>query len=116
MKQIERGELYMVDLSPTVGSEQGGYRPAIILQNDVGNAHSPTTLICPLTTQTKRLGVTQVVLLPDECGIAQRSTALCEQIRVIDKSRLGRRIGSKVPAYKLRELEEKILVSFGIDV
>lgn len=82
---IKRGQIYYADLSPARGSEQGGVRPVLIVQNDIGNKHSPTVIMCPLTTQIKNPLPTHVTLVG---GICAGSTVLCEQVRTIDKSRL----------------------------
>ena len=82
---IKRGQVYYADLSPVVGSEQGGMRPVVIVQNDIGNKHSPTVIICPLTTQIKNPLPTHATLIYGKC---KGSTVLCEQPRCIDKRRL----------------------------
>ena len=81
---VYRGEIYLIDLSGQVGSEQSGVRPAIILQNDSGNEHSPTTIIAPLTSRSKNMSATHVILSPEDAGVTKESTVLCEQVRVID--------------------------------
>ena len=88
---IKRGEIYYADLSPVIGSEQGGIRPVLIVQNDVGNKHSPTTIVAPLTTQIKHKLPTHFdVQMPN----GKKSTVLMEQLRVIDKTRIqGKPIG-----------------------
>lgn len=111
---IRRGDIYLVDLSANLGSEQGGLRPAVVVQNDVGNQYAPTTIICPLTTQKKSLSVTHVDLSPKDCGIRQESTVLCEQVRVIDKARIKKKLGEIQNKEKINAINQKILVSFGI--
>lgn len=113
-KAVRRGEIYLVDLSERVGSEQGGLRPAVIIQNDKGNKFSPTTIICPLTSKNKQMKETHVVLTPDDSGVKMNSTVLCEQIITIDKSRIKARVGKIRDPQKLCDIEEKILISFGI--
>ena len=110
---IQRGDIYLVNLNDQVGSEQGGIRPAVIVQNEIGNNFSPTTLICPLTTKKKSLSVTHVDLSKDSDGVAMDSTVLCEQIRVIDKSRIVKKLG-QIDRDKLNDINKKILVSLGI--
>ena len=83
---IKRGQVWYADLSPVRGSEQGGMRPVVIVQNDIGNAHSPTVIVCPLTTQVKRPLPTHTTLTRGRC---KGSTVLCEQIRTLDKCRLS---------------------------
>lgn len=82
---IKRGQIWYADLSPVRGSEQGGLRPVVIVQNNVGNKHSPTVIICPMTSQVKKPLPTHATLVYGKCA---GSTLLCEQVRVIDKSRL----------------------------
>ena len=111
---ILRGEIYLVDLSNQVGSEQGGVRPAVVMQNDQGNLYSPTTIVCPLTSQTKYMKATHVLLAPEDAGLLKHSTVLCEQVRTIDKSRIKRRVAKINNPQKLADIEKKILISFGI--
>ncbi|WP_066638295.1 type II toxin-antitoxin system PemK/MazF family toxin [Desulfolucanica intricata] len=86
---IRRGEIYFADLSPVVGSEQGGTRPVLILQNDIGNQYSPTTIIAAITSQIAKAKLpTHVEMDPLACGLEKKSVVLLEQIRTIDKSRL----------------------------
>lgn len=113
---IHRGEIYLIDLSNQVGSEQGGVRPAIIVQNEIGNLHSPTTIVCPLTSKKKTMSATHVALSPDDAGIIQDSTVLCEQVRVIDKARIRKKVGEVKNKQKIEDINQKILVSFGIGV
>lgn len=114
---MHRGEIYLVDLtSYSVGSEQSGIRPALIVQNEVGNAKSPTTIVCPLTSQHKPSMETHVKLTPSDCGIIKESTLLCEQIRVVDKSRLRRKVGEVVNQKKIEDINRTLMVSIGIGV
>ena len=86
---IKRGEIYYADLSPVVGSEQGGIRPVLIVQNDVGNRHSPTVIAAAITSQKEKAKLpTHIELSADGCGLAKDSVVLLEQIRTIDKKRL----------------------------
>ena len=86
---VKRGELYYADLSPVVGSEQGGVRPCLIVQNDVGNKYSPTTILAPLTTRkTKAVLPTHVNICHEGTGLKSDSLVLLEQVRIIDKERL----------------------------
>ena len=111
---VRRGGIYLVDLRGRVGSEQGGLRPVVVMQNDKGNKFSPTTIICPLTSKTKSMDVTHVMLSPNDCGILQSSIVLCEQVRVIDKSRIRKEVGHIIAEDKLIDIEKKIMLSFGI--
>jgi mRNA interferase MazF len=112
---MHRGEIYLVDLNNHVGSEQTGIRPAIIVQNDAGNSHSPTTIICPLTSQRKPSMMTHVALSPKDCGIIKESIVLCEQICVIDKSLVKKKLGEVRNKAKIEEFNKKLLISIGIE-
>ena len=111
---MRRGEIYLVDLTSHVGSEQSGIRPALIVQNERGNQYSPTTIICPLTSQQKPTLATHTLLTPSDCGIIKDSTVLCEQIRVVDKSRIVRKLGEVVNQEKIRDINRKLMLSIGI--
>lgn len=89
----KRFEIYYANLDPVIGSEQGGHRPVLVIQNDVGNAHSPTTIVALITTAPTKHTIPTHVWLNPSCGLPRNSMVLCEQIRTIDKSRLGRRVG-----------------------
>ena len=84
--QVKRGQIYYADLSPVVGSEQGGMRPVLIVSNDIGNKHSPVVTICPLTSRVKTPLPTHMTMLRKYRRI--EGTVLCEQARTIDKRRL----------------------------
>ncbi len=89
---INKGDVYYANLNPVIGSEQGGIRPVVILQNDIGNKYSPTTIVAPMTTKSKTYVPMHVRL--KESFLAKRSTLLLEQIRTIDKRWLIKKIGS----------------------
>ena len=91
-EMINKGDVYYADLNPVIGSEQGGIRPVVILQNDIGNRYSPTTIVAPMTTKTKTYVPMHVKLKED--FLAKSSTLLLEQIRTIDKRRLIKKMGS----------------------
>ena len=111
---IKRGELYLADLSPIVGSEQGGKRPVLIVQNNVGNRFSPTIIVAAVTTHVEKNRLpTHIFLNGEECGLNQDSIVLLEQIRTIDKSRLGAKIGS-VPTQVLKAVDYALLISLGV--
>lgn len=112
-RPILRGEIYYADLHPVKGSEQGGRRPVLILQNDIGNKHSPTTIVCVITSKSKTDIPTHVVLGP-RFGLTQDSMALLEQIRTIDKTRLREFVGTVDDPEILRRLDETIHISFGL--
>ena len=91
---VKRGEIYYADLSPVVGSEQGGVRPVLIVQNDVGNRYSPTVIAAAITSQRDKNRLpTHIELQADKCGLAKDSIVLLEQIRTIDKKRLKDKTG-----------------------
>lgn len=111
---IKRGEIYLVDLTDALGSEQSGVRPAVIVQNDIGNSHSPTTLIVPLTSKTKtKMSPTHVTIRPED-GVKCVSEAECEQARVADQVRLKRYIGTINNEEVLKEINQKLMVAFGL--
>ena len=110
--QVLRGEIYYADLSPSYGSEQGGLRPVLIVQNDVGNRHAPTTIIAPLTSRlTKKPLPTHVEFTTTY--LKDTSVALLEQIRTIDKSRLKQRMGW-VSAEVMTEVDRALKISLGL--
>lgn len=113
-EKIYRGDIYLANLNPYKGSEQGGKRPVIIIQNDVGNHYSPTVIVTAVTSRffKKRALPTHVPLDNEE--LEKNSLALLEQIRTIDKSRLIRKIGS-VPEEKMKEIGAAIHVSLDLN-
>ena len=111
---IKRGDIYYADLSPVVGSEQGGIRPVLIVQNDVGNRYSPTVIAAALTSkQTKANLPTQIPNKAQNTGLLTDSVVLLEQIRTIDKRRLKEKMGS-VTEGSMKEINNAISVSFGL--
>ncbi len=112
---IKRGELYYADLSPVVGSEQGGIRPVLVVQNDVGNKHSPTIIAAAVTSKINKAKLPTHIELPCAYGLAKDSVILLEQIRTLDKRRLKERIGELPPATMLR-VNKAILISLGFPV
>lgn len=112
-KQVFKGEIYLVDLTGHIGSEQSGIRPALIIQNDVGNKYSPTTIVVTLTTKGKKKLPTHLYLKPYNCGIKEDSIALFEQIFTIDKKRLIRKVG-QVTNDMLDEINNMTKISFGL--
>lgn len=113
-KQVKRGEIYYADLSPVVGSEQGGVRPVVILQNDVGNHYSPTVIVAAITTQVQKNNLpTHVLLASDETSLAHNSMILLEQVRTIDKQRLQDRI-AQLRAPRMRQVDRALKVSLGL--
>ena len=110
---IHRGELYYADLNPVVGSEQGGIRPVLILQNEVGNWFSPTVIVAAVTAKSSKPCLQTHVLVGTDSGLRQPSVILTEQIRTIDKSRLLDRIGVLSPE-KQEQVDRALLVSFAL--
>ena len=112
---IKRGELYYADLSPVVGSEQGGVRPILIVQNDTGNKYSPTIIAAAITSQlTKAKLPTHIEINAHEFGLSKDSVILLEQIRTLDKRRLKERIG-KLPEITMRKVNVALLISLGFN-
>ena len=113
---IKRGEIYYADLSPVVGSEQGGVRPVLIVQNDVGNKYSPTVIVAAITSQCgKNKLPTHIEIEADAEGLKSNSVILTEQIRTIDKSRLKEKIGHIDDANVMNKINSALGVSFGLD-
>ena len=110
---IKRGEIYYVDLSPVKGSEQGGRRPCLIIQNDVGNKFSPCTIVAIITTRTTKAKLPTQLWLPTSCGLPRNSMVECEQIRTIDKKRLCEKCGEVDPA-TMQKINECLKISVGI--
>ncbi|MBR1757727.1 MAG: type II toxin-antitoxin system PemK/MazF family toxin [Lachnospiraceae bacterium] len=108
-----RGDIYLADLGPYIGSEQGGVRPVLILQNDIGNFFSSTMIIAPMTTHLKRQDLPTHVLLQDVKGLSAESMVCLEQIDTIDKLRIIRYLG-KISEEQMQKVEEGILQSVGI--
>ncbi len=94
MMTVKRGEIYYADLSPVVGSEQGGIRPVLIVQNDIGNKHSPTVIAAAITSKKEKSALpTHISVQASSCGLAKDSVVLLEQVRTLDKRRLKERMG-----------------------
>lgn len=110
---IKRGELYYADLSPVVGSEQGGVRPVLVVQNDVGNKYSPTIIAAAVTSKlTKARLPTHIEIAGHSFGLQRDSVILLEQIRTLDKRRLREKVGELDRACQLR-VDRAILISLG---
>lgn len=111
---IKRGEIYLADLSPVVGSEQGGQRPVLIVQNDIGNKYSPTVIIVAITAQISKSKLpTHVELSAEENGLNKDSVILCEQLRTIDKKRLLQLIGHLDSSY-MEKVNDALFISLGL--
>lgn len=110
---MKRGEIYLVDLKEPIGSVQAGIRPVIVIQNDIGNLYSPTTVVCSITTARKKW-------LPTHCsisksgGLKKKSIVLCEQIFTVNKTDLKQQIGTITNKSTIRRLNECVRLSLGI--
>ena len=112
--QIRRSDIVLVRLNPVVGSEQGETRPAVVIQNDIGNEYSPTTIVAPVTSKIfSRQFPTNVEIDPSNSSIKERSTILLNQIRTIDKSRIIKNYGD-VSGRKMKEVDEAIRASLAL--
>lgn len=111
---IKRGDIFYADLSPVVGSEQGGVRPVLIVQNDVGNKYSPTVIAAAITSQINKAKLpTHIEISALEYGLQKDSVILLEQIRTIDKKRLREKIG-RLDDELMEKVNEALTVSFGL--
>ena len=113
VENIKRGELFYANLSPVVGSEQGGLRPVLIVQNDIGNKYSPTVIVAAITSKINKAKIpTHIELSATTYGLEKDSVVLLEQIRTLDKSRLEKKIG--VLDYKtMQNVNQALLISLG---
>lgn len=113
---IRRGDIYYADLSPVIGSEQGGIRPVLIIQNDIGNRFSPTVIAAAITSQNSKANLpTHIRLYADNSGLAKDSVVLLEQIRTIDKKRLKEKMGT-LSNYDMYKVNEALSISFGLGI
>ena len=111
---VKKGDLYFADLSPVVGSEQGGVRPVLVVQNDVGNRYSPTIIVAAVTSQTGKSKLpTHVELAATQGGLSKNSVVLLEQVRTIDKKRLREHMGH-LDEDMMNKVDDAIAVSFGL--
>jgi mRNA interferase MazF len=113
-KNIQRGDIFYADLSPVVGSEQGGVRPVLILQNNVGNRHSPTVIVCAITGRTEKNNIPTHVSIGTACGGSKESFALLEQIRTIDRIRLREKVGT-LSGHEMKQINQALSISVGLD-
>lgn len=110
---IKRGELYYADLSPVVGSEQGGVRPVLIIQNDVGNKYSPTIIAAAITSQLQKAKLpTHIPINSSDSGLPKNSIVLLEQLRTLDKKRLREKIGV-LDEDVMKNVNQGLLISLG---
>lgn len=111
---MKRGEIYFCDLSPVIGSEQGGVRPVLVIQNDMGNRFSPTVIIAAITSQISKAKLpTHVEIDAKRHRLAKDSVILMEQVRTIDKSRLTDRI-TKLDEITMKKVDEALMISLGM--
>ncbi|NLY44144.1 MAG: type II toxin-antitoxin system PemK/MazF family toxin [Clostridiaceae bacterium] len=111
---VKRGDIYYADLSPVIGSEQGGIRPVLIVQNDVGNRYSPTVIAAAITSQINKAKLpTHIEINAQEYGLSRDSVILLEQIRTIDKKRLKEKIGH-LDDELMEKVNEALSISFGL--
>jgi len=112
-QNIKRGEIYFADLDKGTGSEQGGSRPVIVIQNNIGNKYSPTVIVSTITSRDKKPLPTHVYVDSSTSGLMKNSTITLEQIKTLDKTRLKQRIG-KID--NMKQVDKAIMVSFGINI
>ena len=111
---VKRGDIFYADLSPVVGSEQGGIRPVIIIQNDIGNRYSPTVIVAAITSQINKAKLpTHVEISSEEYGLNRDSVVLLEQIRTLDKKRLKEKIGHMTEA-DMKKVDKSLLISISL--
>ena len=111
---VYRGDIFYADLEPVIGSEQGGIRPVLVIQNDIGNRHSPTVIVAAITSQINKAKLpTHVEIRAGEHGLNKDSVVLLEQLRTVDKRRLKERIG-RMDADAMEKVNEALVISLGI--
>ena len=111
---VKRGEIYYADLSPVVGSEQGGIRPILIVQNDIGNKYSPTVIVAAITSQINKARLpTHIELKSGDFGLQKDSVILLEQLRTLDKKRLKEKVGEIEDDMVIKRVNDALLVSLG---
>lgn len=111
---VKRGDIFYADLSPVIGSEQGGVRPVLVVQNDIGNKYSPTIIVAAITSQINKARLpTHIEINAPEYGLPKDSVVLLEQIRTIDKKRLREKIG-KFNDEMMRSVDEALKISVGL--
>lgn len=115
LRQICRGDIYYADLAPAIGSEQGGNRPVLVIQNDIGNRYSPTIITAIITGQVKSKYLpTHVLLTALDCSLPHDSMVMLEQLRTLDKSRLQKYLGHITEA-KMHEIDAALRISIGLE-
>lgn len=112
---IKRGDVFYADLSPVVGSEQGGVRPVVIIQNNVGNKYSPTVIAAAITSQTNKVKLPTHAKVTSDINLPKNSVVLLEQVRTIDKKRLRDKVGH-LNQKNMQKIDESLLLSIGISM
>ena len=110
---IKRGDIYYADLSPVVGSEQGGLRPVLIVQNDIGNRYSPTVIAAAITSKVDKTRLPTHIHIEESCGLQRKSMILLEQVRTLDKVRLREKMGHISPD-TMEQVDRGLQVSLGL--
>ena len=115
MMLVKRGDIFYADLSPVIGSEQGGIRPVIIIQNDIGNKYSPTVIVAAITSQINKAKLpTHVEISSEEYGLNKDSVVLLEQVRTLDKKRLKEKIGHMTDS-DMEKVDRALCISIGLN-
>jgi mRNA interferase MazF len=112
--EVRRGDIVYANLNPVIGSEQGGTRPVLVLQNDIGNRHSPTTIVAAITSRIKKAKLpTHVEICADDYGLERDSVILLEQLRTIDKRRLKEKL-AHLDEESMNRVNEGLMISLGL--
>ncbi|RKD30072.1 type II toxin-antitoxin system PemK/MazF family toxin [Thermohalobacter berrensis] len=112
--KVKRGDIFYADLSPVIGSEQGGVRPVLVIQNDIGNKYSPTIIVAAITSQINKAKLpTHIEISAKDYGLPKDSVVLLEQIRTIDKKRLRERVG-QFDEQMMKKVDECLKISLGL--
>ena len=116
LTSVKRGDIYYADLSPVIGSEQGGLRPVLIIQNDIGNRYSPTVIAAAITSKMSKSHLpTHIDIYAEKAGLAKDSVVLLEQVRTIDKRRLKEKMGH-LDHNDMLVINTAIAISFGLEI
>ena len=111
---VRRGDIFYADLSPVIGSEQGGVRPVLVIQNDVGNKYSPTVIVAAITSQINKAKLpTHIEILSEDYGLSKDSVILLEQVRTVDKKRLKEKIG-RLDDEQMDHVNDALIISLGL--
>lgn len=111
---VRRGDIFYADLSPVIGSEQGGVRPVLVIQNDIGNKYSPTVIVAAITSQINKAKLpTHIEILSEDYGLSKDSVILLEQVRTVDKKRLKEKIG-RLDDEQMDLVNDALIISLGL--